>query len=61
MRDSGLRIGFVSTRLAGTDGSPGVAQGFKTYFLQDDEGQTGRSSQLLERGPLVISFYRGGW
>lgn len=28
-----------AARLAGSDGSPGVAQGYKTYFLQDDEGQ----------------------
>lgn len=28
-----------AARLAGSDGSPGVAQGYKTYFLQDEEGQ----------------------
>lgn len=35
----GLASGKHAARLAGTDGSPGVAQGYKTYFLQDDEGQ----------------------
>jgi tryptophan synthase beta chain len=25
--------------VAGTDASPGVAQGYKTMFLQDDDGQ----------------------
>jgi tryptophan synthase beta chain len=35
----GLDSGKHATRLAGRDGSPGVAQGYKTYFLQDDEGQ----------------------
>ncbi len=35
----GLESGEHAARLAGTDGSPGVAQGYKTYFLQDDEGQ----------------------
>ena len=31
--------GRHASRLASSDGSPGVAQGYKTYFLQDDEGQ----------------------
>ena len=35
----GLESGKHAARLAGTDGAPGVAQGYKTYFLQDDEGQ----------------------
>ena len=35
----GLESGEHAARLAGRDGSPGVAQGYKTYFLQDDEGQ----------------------
>jgi len=35
----GLESGQHAARLAGSDGSPGVAQGYKTYFLQDAEGQ----------------------
>ena len=35
----GLTSGAHAARLAGDDGSPGVAQGYKTYFLQDQEGQ----------------------
>ena len=35
----GLESGQHAARLAGCDGSPGVAQGYKTYFLQDAEGQ----------------------
>ena len=35
----GLDTGRHAARLAGSDGSPGVAQGYKTYFLQDEEGQ----------------------
>ena len=35
----GLDSGQHASRLAGEDGAPGVAQGYKTYFLQDDEGQ----------------------
>ncbi|MBN1832359.1 MAG: tryptophan synthase subunit beta [Deltaproteobacteria bacterium] len=35
----GLESGHHASRLASTDGSVGVAQGYKTYFLQDSEGQ----------------------
>ena len=36
---SGLESGNHAARLAQRVGTPGVAQGYKTYFLQDDEGQ----------------------
>jgi tryptophan synthase beta chain len=35
----GLATGEHAARLAGKVGSPGVAQGYKTYFFQDPEGQ----------------------
>ena len=35
----GLDSGRHASRLASTDGTPGIAQGYKTYFLQNDEGQ----------------------
>ena len=35
----GLETGRHAARLAGNVGSPGVAQGYKTFFLQDEEGQ----------------------
>jgi tryptophan synthase beta chain len=35
----GLESGRHASRLASTDGSLGIAQGYKTYFLQDSEGQ----------------------
>jgi tryptophan synthase beta chain len=35
----GLSSGQHAARLAGTDASPGVAQGYKTMFLQDSDGQ----------------------
>ena len=35
----GLDSGRHASRLASKDGSPGVAQGYKTYFLQNNEGQ----------------------
>ncbi|HEX9621822.1 MAG TPA: tryptophan synthase subunit beta [Polyangiaceae bacterium] len=35
----GLQSGAHAARLASTDASVGVAQGYKTYFLQDSDGQ----------------------
>jgi len=35
----GLSSGLHASRLKSSDGSPGIAQGYKTYFLQDDDGQ----------------------
>ncbi len=35
----GLDSGMHAVRLSGSDASPGVAQGYKTMFLQDDDGQ----------------------
>jgi tryptophan synthase beta chain len=35
----GLDSGQHAARIAGSGGSPGVAQGYRTYFIQDDEGQ----------------------
>ena len=35
----GLASGMHAARLAGEDASPGVAQGYKTMFLQDGDGQ----------------------
>ena len=37
--DLGLKSGKHAARLAGSVGVPGVAQGYKTYFFQDSEGQ----------------------
>jgi len=35
----GLDTGQHATRLASGDGSPGIAQGYKTMFLQNEDGQ----------------------
>jgi tryptophan synthase beta chain len=35
----GLDTGRHASRLASKDGIPGVAQGYKSYFLQDSDGQ----------------------
>ncbi len=35
----GLNTGKHASRLSSKDASPGIAQGYKTYFLQDNDGQ----------------------
>ena len=35
----GLNSGMHASRLSSKDASPGIAQGYKTYFLQDGDGQ----------------------
>ncbi len=35
----GIESGRHASRLCSEDASPGIAQGYKTYFLQDDDGQ----------------------
>ncbi|MDR3630919.1 MAG: tryptophan synthase subunit beta [Desulfocapsaceae bacterium] len=35
----GIASGMHAVRLGGTDASPGVAQGYKTMFLQNEDGQ----------------------
>lgn len=35
----GIETGEHASRLASQDASPGIAQGYKTYFLQDSDGQ----------------------
>jgi len=35
----GLDTGMHASRLASNDSSVGIAQGYKTFFLQDDDGQ----------------------
>jgi len=62
----GLESGKHAARLAGDDGSPGVAQGYKTYFLQDDEGQM-RHTHSVSAGldyigvsPILAYLYECG-
>ena len=42
----GLDTGRHASRLASNDGSVGVAQGYKTYFLQDRDGQMKETRSL---------------
>jgi len=32
-----------------------------TFRLQDSSGSTVHSAELLGRGPMVLTFYRGRW
>lgn len=34
---------------------------FPDFALPDSEGRTVTSGELLDRGPLVVAFYRGAW
>ena len=43
------------------DGLPAVGSPLPPFDLEDSDGGRVRSDSLLERGPLVVTFYRGGW
>lgn len=40
---------------------PKVGDVLAPFDLADTEGGRMRSSDLVGRGPLVVTFYRGGW
>lgn len=40
---------------------PRVGSLMPTFELLDSDGRPWRSTHALERGPLVVSFYRGAW
>lgn len=41
--------------------STGLTNEFPEFELKNATGESVKLGELLERGPLVISFYRGGW
>jgi len=41
--------------------STGLEHEFPEFELTNATGETVKLNELLEKGPLVISFYRGGW
>jgi hypothetical protein len=43
------------------DGVIKVGDALPAFALENREGATIRSSDLLARGPLVVSVYRGSW
>jgi len=62
----GLETGRHAARIAGGKGSPGVAQGYKTYFLQDAEGLMNDTHSVaagldyIGVGPILAHLYRLG-
>jgi len=54
---------FVETMRAAdaASGSPKIGDTLAGFALPDSRGRYVSSLDLLERGPLVLSFYRGGW
>ena len=50
LRDSGI-----------LDGIPMVGSNLPAFELPDTEGQLVRSEDLLAKGPLVLTIYRGVW
>jgi peroxiredoxin len=44
-----------------TDESLGVGDTLPDFELADGNGKVWRSTELLDRGPLVLAFFRGGW
>jgi peroxiredoxin len=41
--------------------APKVGDRLKPFTLPNHLGETRSLSQLLEKGPVVVTFYRGGW
>ena len=62
----GHGIGQHASRLAWDDASIGVAQGYKTYFLQDDDGQMQETHSVsagldyVGVSPILASLYENG-
>jgi hypothetical protein len=52
--DDLLNSGVIERTLKAGDRAPG-------FTLLNEQGQMVASSDLLLRGPLVLSFYRGVW
>jgi cytochrome oxidase Cu insertion factor (SCO1/SenC/PrrC family) len=52
--DDLLNSGIMERTLKAGDRAPG-------FTLPDQQGQMVSSSELLGKGPLVLSFYRGVW
>ena len=62
----GLETGRHASRLASQDGSVGVAQGYKTYFLQNDDGQMKETHSVaagldyIGVSPILASLHEEG-
>jgi tryptophan synthase beta chain len=62
----GLDSGQHAARIAGGRGSPGVAQGYRTWFLQDEEGQMQDTHSIsagldyIGIGPILAWLHQQG-
>ncbi len=62
----GLNSNQHASRIAGNVGEVGVAQGYKTYFLQNDEGQMRRTHSIsagldyIGIGPILSYLHKEG-
>lgn len=62
----GLYTGQHASRLSSKDASVGVAQGYKTYFLQNDDGQMKETHSVAAGldyvgvSPILASFAKNG-
>ncbi|MBW2345606.1 MAG: tryptophan synthase subunit beta [Deltaproteobacteria bacterium] len=62
----GLETGRHASRLASNDGSVGVAQGYKTFFLQDGDGQMKETHSVAAGldyvgvSPILVSYRERG-
>ncbi|MBI4607302.1 MAG: tryptophan synthase subunit beta [Planctomycetes bacterium] len=62
----GIATGRHAARLAGGRGRPGVAQGYKTFFLQDDEGLMADTHSVaagldyIGVGPILAHLHQAG-
>ena len=53
---------IVELRASGiVDRALGVGDRMPTFVLENQDGVSVSSQVLLDRGPLVINFYRGKW
>jgi len=43
------------------DAAPKVGEQFKSFSLPNQNGELRQLETLLANGPLVVTFYRGGW
>ena len=43
------------------EGAPKIGDQLPEFTLRNAEGDEVRSTDLLERGPLVLTFFRGTW
>lgn len=62
----GLQSGLHASRLASKEGTIGVAQGYKTYFLQDPDGQMKETHSVAAGldyvgvSPILSALYQEG-